>query len=58
MFLIILIVIVVVLGGVAGAFVTKEALDRQRRIMQMKRFRKSSSNHKADFTSEDKRTMI
>ncbi len=58
MFIIILIVIVVVLGGVAGAFVTKEALDRQRRIMQMKRFRNSARTQKVDFTSDDKRTMI
>jgi hypothetical protein len=58
MFLIIIIVIVVVLGGVVGAFVTKEALERQRRIMQMKRFRRTSRNQKVDFSAEDKRTMI
>jgi hypothetical protein len=41
-----------------GAVVGKETLDRQRRIMQMKRFRNSARAKKVDFTSEDKRTMI
>jgi Sec-independent protein secretion pathway component TatC len=41
-----------------GAVVTKEGLDRQRRIMQMKRFRESAKARKVDFTPEDKRTMI
>jgi uncharacterized membrane protein len=41
-----------------GAVVTKEGLDRQRRIMQMKRFRNSARAQKTDFTPEDKRTMI
>lgn len=41
-----------------GAVVGKEGLDRQRRIMQMKRFRKSAQVRKVDFTPEDKRTMI
>ena len=38
--------------------VGKEALDRQRRIMQMKRFRNGARAQKVDFTPEDKRTMI
>jgi hypothetical protein len=41
-----------------GAVVGKEGLDRQRRIMQMKRFRNSARAQKVDFTPEDKRTMI
>ena len=41
-----------------GLVVTKEGLDRQRRVMQMKRFRNSARAQKADFTPEDKRTMI
>jgi hypothetical protein len=41
-----------------GAVVTKEGMDRQRRIMQMKRFRKSAQAQKVDFTPEDKRTMV
>jgi hypothetical protein len=41
-----------------GAVVGKEGLDRQRRIMQMKRFRESAKARKVDFTPEDKRTMI
>jgi uncharacterized membrane protein len=41
-----------------GAVVTKEGLDRQNRIMQMKRFRNSARTQKVDFSPEDKRTMI
>jgi uncharacterized membrane protein len=41
-----------------GFLVTKEGMDRQRRIMQMKRFRNSARAQKVDFTPEDKRTMV
>jgi hypothetical protein len=41
-----------------GAVVGKEGLDRQRRIMQMKRFRNSARAQKVDWSAEDKRTMI
>lgn len=41
-----------------GLVVGKEGLDRQRRLMQMKRFRESARAKKVDFTPEDKRTMI
>jgi Sec-independent protein secretion pathway component TatC len=41
-----------------GAVVTKEGLDRQRRIQQMRRFRNSARTQKVDFTPEDKRTVI
>ena len=41
-----------------GLVVGKEGLDRQRRIMQMKRFRNSARAQKVSFTPEDKRTMI
>jgi hypothetical protein len=41
-----------------GAVVGKEGLDRQRRIMQMKRFRNNARAQKVDFTPEDKRTMV
>lgn len=41
-----------------GAVVGKEGMDRQRRIMQMKRFRNSARAQKVSFTPEDKRTMI
>jgi uncharacterized membrane protein len=41
-----------------GAVVGKEGMDRQRRIMQMKRFRDSARAQKVDFTPEDKRTMV
>jgi hypothetical protein len=41
-----------------GLVVTKEGLDRQLRIMQMKRFRTSVRAQRLDSTPEDKRTMI
>jgi uncharacterized membrane protein len=41
-----------------GAVIGKEAMERQRGIMQMKRFRNSARAQKADFSPEDKRTMI
>jgi uncharacterized membrane protein len=41
-----------------GALIGKEGMDRQRRIMQMKRFRNSARAQKVDFTPEDKRTTI
>jgi hypothetical protein len=41
-----------------GAVVGKEGYDRQRRILQMKRFRNSARVQKVDFTPEDKRTMV
>jgi hypothetical protein len=41
-----------------GAVIGKEGLDRQRRIMQMKRFRKEAQVRKVDFTPEDKQTLI
>jgi uncharacterized membrane protein len=41
-----------------GAVIGKEGMDRQSRIMQMKRFRNSARAQKVDFTPEDKQTMI
>ena len=41
-----------------GAVVTKEAFERQKGVMQMKRFRNSARAQKADFTPDDKRTLI
>jgi hypothetical protein len=59
MTVLIIIIVVVLLGGaIAGALVTKETLDRQKRIMKMKRFRNSVRPQKADYSPEDKRTMI
>jgi len=40
-----------------GLVVTKEMLDRQRKIMQMKRFRRDARNKKVPFSEADKRTM-
>ena len=41
-----------------GIVVGKEGLDRQRRISQMKRFRKEAMAQQVDFTPEDKRTLV
>jgi hypothetical protein len=41
-----------------GAVVGKETLARQRRIMQMKRFRRDAKARKVQFSEEDKRTMV
>ena len=41
-----------------GMVVGKEGFDRQRRILQMKRFRREAMTHPVDFTPEDKRTLI
>jgi uncharacterized membrane protein YdjX (TVP38/TMEM64 family) len=41
-----------------GAVIGKEALERQRRIMQMKRFRRDARARKVEFSEADKRTMV
>ena len=41
-----------------GVLVTKEGLDRQKGIQQMKRFRRSARAKKVAFTPDDKRTLI
>jgi hypothetical protein len=41
-----------------GMVVGKEGLDRQRRILQMKRFRREAMAQPVDFTPEDKRTLV
>jgi uncharacterized membrane protein len=41
-----------------GAVIGRETMQRQRKIMQMKRFRKSARAKKVQFTDTDKRTMI
>jgi hypothetical protein len=41
-----------------GAVVGKETMDRQRRVLQMKRFRREVKTRKVDFTETDRRTMV
>ena len=41
-----------------GAVVGKETMERQRRIMQMKRFRRDAKARKVEFSEADKRTMV
>ena len=42
------------IGGVIG----KEQMERQRKITQMKRFRREAMARKVQFSEEDKRTMV
>jgi hypothetical protein len=41
-----------------GAVVGKEGFDRQRKVMQMKRFRRDAQAQKVQFSEADKRTMV
>ena len=41
-----------------GAVIGKEGFERQRRVMQMKRFRQDAKAKKVDFSEADKRTMV
>jgi hypothetical protein len=41
-----------------GAVIGKETLERQRRILRMKRFQREARARKLEFSEEDKRTMI
>jgi len=41
-----------------GLLIGKEGFDRQRKVMQMKRFRNDSKTKKIDFSEADKRTMV
>jgi hypothetical protein len=41
-----------------GAVIGKEGLDRQRKVLQMKRFRRDARAQKVDFSEADKRTMV
>jgi Mn2+/Fe2+ NRAMP family transporter len=41
-----------------GLVITKEQMDRQRKVMQMKRFRREARAKKVEFSEADKRTMI
>ena len=46
-------IVLIILGAVLG----KEQLSRQRRINQMRRFRRSARVNKIQFSEADKRTM-
>jgi uncharacterized membrane protein len=41
-----------------GAVIGKETLERQRKVLQMKRFRRESRARKVTFTETDKQTMV
>jgi len=40
-----------------GAVIGKETMERQQRIIRMKRFRQAARTRKVDFESDDKRTL-
>jgi hypothetical protein len=41
-----------------GAILGREAMQRQRRIMQMKRFRREARAQQAQFNPQDRRTVV
>lgn len=41
-----------------GLILGREAMMRQRRILQMKRFRREAQARKSDFDAQDKRTLV
>ena len=41
-----------------GAVIGKEEVERQRKVLQMKRFRREAHAQKVDFSEADKRTMV
>ena len=41
-----------------GAVLGKEQFARQRKVMQMKRFRRDARTQKVEFSEADKRTMV
>jgi uncharacterized membrane protein YdjX (TVP38/TMEM64 family) len=41
-----------------GAILGKETMERQQRILRMKRFRRESRTQKVDFDSTDRRTVV
>ena len=60
--LLLVIIIVVVIGVIpamiVGFVLTKDGLERQRRITQMKRFRNNVRPEKAVFSDQDRRTLV
>ena len=47
-------IVLVFIGAVLG----KEQLERQRKVTQMKRFRRDARTRKVEFSDADKRTMV
>ena len=41
-----------------GALIGKETMERQQRVLQMKRFRRDARAQKIDFDATDKRTVV
>ena len=58
MFLWVLIAALLVVFMAIGAIVTKEQIERQQRILRMKRFRREAAARPQDMTAKDKRTLV
>jgi uncharacterized membrane protein YdjX (TVP38/TMEM64 family) len=41
-----------------GAIIGKETMERQQRILRMKRFRREARAQRVDFDSKDRRTVV
>jgi Sec-independent protein secretion pathway component TatC len=41
-----------------GALIGRETMERQQRVLQMKRFRRDARAQKIDFDATDKRTVV
>jgi hypothetical protein len=50
--------VVVLILLIVGGIVTAEFISRQRRVLQMKRFRREVRAPKVEFSEADKRTMV
>jgi Tfp pilus assembly protein PilX len=55
--IILIVVVVLALTGI-GVAMGRAALARQRRIWQMKRFRRDAKGRKIDFDEDDKKTIV
>jgi MFS superfamily sulfate permease-like transporter len=54
--IIVIVLVLLILTGI-GVAVGRAALARQRRIWQMKRFRRETRGHRVQFDDEDKKTI-
>jgi hypothetical protein len=41
-----------------GGVITKEQMERQNRILRLKRWRREAAAHQSNFTAKDKRTLV
>jgi Na+-transporting methylmalonyl-CoA/oxaloacetate decarboxylase gamma subunit len=58
LFVILVLALLVVVMLLVGAVVTKEQIERQNRILRLKRFRRETSGRKAGHDAGEKRTLV